>query len=75
MRCKNLTHIAIALSFVILGGCGWLRPDPSLPPAPCDCRQAIDDLVLQAELYHQALKDKGLLRESLKACERRMEGR
>lgn len=75
MRNKNWSLILIALSVVSLSGCGWLRPEPSPPPVPCNCQQAIDDLVLQAELYHQALKDKGLLRESLKACERRVEGR
>lgn len=71
MQSKRLSLLPIALSAVMLGGCTWFAPKPLPPPAPCDCQQAIDDLVKQAELYHEALKDKALLRESLKACERR----
>lgn len=41
---------------------------PPAPP-PCACQQAIDDLSMQAELFHQALKDKGNLRQQLKICQ------
>jgi hypothetical protein len=56
---------AISLS-LLLAGCAEVTP-----PVPCACRQAIDDLATQTERYHLALKDKGILRQSLAACEER----
>ena len=41
---------------------------PPIPP-PCACQQAIDNLESQSKALHLALKDKGNLRQQLKACQ------
>lgn len=42
-------------------------------PIPCKCDQLLQSYKEQAADYHQALLDKGMLREALKACQRRAE--
>jgi outer membrane murein-binding lipoprotein Lpp len=64
-RCWLLGAIVLSL---VCAGCSAAKPKAA---APCPCQQAIDNLSSQAKLYHQALKDKGMLREQLKNCERR----
>ena len=40
-------------------------------PPPCECQKALDELTQRTELYLAALKDKGVLRQQLDACEER----
>ena len=40
-------------------------------PDPCDCGQAVEELTRYTLLLHDALEDKGNLRQQLKACEER----
>lgn len=39
------------------------------PVPPCPCEQAIEELSGLTEQYHRALRDKGVLRQQLKACQ------
>jgi hypothetical protein len=45
-------------------GCSTIVP-------PCPCQQIAEDLDVSAELLAQALRDKGVLRQQLKACQER----
>lgn len=40
-------------------------------PKPCECGQAVDEMTRYTLLYHDALEDKGNLRQQLKACQER----
>lgn len=58
-------RIMLAVLLILLAGCA------EVTPLPCACQQAIDDLTAQTKRYHLALKEKGLLSQSLQACEER----
>lgn len=39
------------------------------PPPPCPCEQIVEELDLTSTLLANALRDKGLLRHALRACQ------
>lgn len=54
----------VLIFLLISAGC-------ATPPPPCPCEQLAVDYDLTSDLLAQALRDKGVLRHSLKACEER----
>lgn len=67
MRKRSWLLGATSLSLVL-----WLSACTTpLPPPPCACQQLLDNFNAQALAYHDALKDKGLLRQAVKACNER----
>jgi hypothetical protein len=40
-------------------------------PEPCNCDRAVQEMTRYTLLYHEALEDKGNLRQQLKACQER----
>jgi hypothetical protein len=40
-----------------------------VPPPPCPCEQIASDLDLMSDVLAQTLRDKGILRQQLKACQ------
>lgn len=39
------------------------------PPKPCDCGQAVEELTRYTIMLHDAMEDRGNLRQQLKACQ------
>lgn len=52
-----------AVGLTLLSGCA------TVPPPPCPCEQIASDLDLMSDVLAQTLRDKGILRQQLKACQ------
>ena len=59
--------IALMICAVSLTSCSAFQTKPE----PCNCGKAVEELTRYTLLLHEALEDKGNLRQSLKACEER----
>lgn len=54
--------LLLSVGLTLLNGC------TSVPP-PCPCAQVMEELDLTSAVLAHALRDKGVLRQQLKACQ------
>lgn len=54
--------LPLTVGLMLLSGC-------AATPPPCPCEQLLADYDLTSDMLAQALRDKGLLRQQLKACQ------
>lgn len=62
MRYWSIGLLISGVLLMSLSGC-------QTPPKSCDCGVAVEEMTRYTLLYHEALEDKGNLRQQLKACQ------
>lgn len=61
----RLLTIGLLISLGSLTSCSAFQTKPE----PCHCGQAVEELTRYTLMLHEALEDKGNLRQQLKACQ------